>query len=171
MALAGFGLTSCRRPEAHLVPFTKSVGMGDSGQAALLRDCDAAAQRRFAARRHDARWPADQGRWQSAPSREWWRLRSLRASFRSRSLRSGAFEIFRQQRQGATRSRDFRKISGRTAHERLRPMAGRVSRFSSRKRIRRRVNVCARSCKKFSRKCAGAFTIRCSVRRRVSARR
>jgi MoCo/4Fe-4S cofactor protein with predicted Tat translocation signal len=25
MALAGFGLTSCRRPEAHLVPFAKSV--------------------------------------------------------------------------------------------------------------------------------------------------
>jgi MoCo/4Fe-4S cofactor protein with predicted Tat translocation signal len=25
MALAGVGLTSCRRPEAHLVPFTKSV--------------------------------------------------------------------------------------------------------------------------------------------------
>ena len=25
MALAGFGLSSCRRPEAHLVPFTKSV--------------------------------------------------------------------------------------------------------------------------------------------------
>ena len=25
MALAGFGLTSCRRPEMHLVPFTKSV--------------------------------------------------------------------------------------------------------------------------------------------------
>jgi len=25
MALAGFGLTSCRRPESHLVPFTKSV--------------------------------------------------------------------------------------------------------------------------------------------------
>src|SRR5437870_4210865 len=25
MALAGFGLNSCRRPEAHLVPFTKSV--------------------------------------------------------------------------------------------------------------------------------------------------
>ena len=25
VALAGFGLTSCRRPEAHLVPFTKSV--------------------------------------------------------------------------------------------------------------------------------------------------
>ena len=25
MALAGFGLTSCRRPEAHLVPFTKSA--------------------------------------------------------------------------------------------------------------------------------------------------
>jgi len=25
MALAGFGLTSCRRPEAHLVPFTKST--------------------------------------------------------------------------------------------------------------------------------------------------
>src|SRR5437660_4245217 len=25
MALAGFGLTSCRRPQMHLVPFTKSV--------------------------------------------------------------------------------------------------------------------------------------------------
>src|SRR6266478_8799734 len=25
MALAGFGLTGCRRPEAHLVPFTKSA--------------------------------------------------------------------------------------------------------------------------------------------------
>src|ERR1051325_5782628 len=25
MALAGVGLTSCRRPEAHLVPFTKSA--------------------------------------------------------------------------------------------------------------------------------------------------
>ena len=25
VALAGFGLTSCRRPEAHLVPFSKSV--------------------------------------------------------------------------------------------------------------------------------------------------
>jgi MoCo/4Fe-4S cofactor protein with predicted Tat translocation signal len=25
MALAGLGLNSCRRPEAHLVPFTKSV--------------------------------------------------------------------------------------------------------------------------------------------------
>src|SRR5437867_3333028 len=25
MALAGFGLNSCRRPEAHLVPFTKSA--------------------------------------------------------------------------------------------------------------------------------------------------
>ena len=25
MALAGFGLTSCRRPQLHLVPFTKSA--------------------------------------------------------------------------------------------------------------------------------------------------
>ena len=25
MALAGFGLTSCRKPEMHLVPFTKSA--------------------------------------------------------------------------------------------------------------------------------------------------
>src|SRR6266567_665297 len=25
VALAGFGLTSCRRPEMHLVPFTKTV--------------------------------------------------------------------------------------------------------------------------------------------------
>lgn len=33
MALAGFGLTSCRRPEAHLVPFTKSVEWSIPGKA------------------------------------------------------------------------------------------------------------------------------------------
>ncbi|MFL6583976.1 MAG: TAT-variant-translocated molybdopterin oxidoreductase [Chthoniobacterales bacterium] len=33
VALAGFGLTSCRRPEAHLVPFTKSVEWTIPGKA------------------------------------------------------------------------------------------------------------------------------------------
>ncbi|MFL6520599.1 MAG: TAT-variant-translocated molybdopterin oxidoreductase [Chthoniobacterales bacterium] len=33
MALAGFGLTSCRRPEMHLVPFTKSVEWTIPGKA------------------------------------------------------------------------------------------------------------------------------------------
>src|SRR5580765_3660315 len=33
MALAGVGLTSCRRPEAHLVPFTKSVEWAIPGKA------------------------------------------------------------------------------------------------------------------------------------------
>src|ERR1700709_1021243 len=33
MALTGFGLTSCRRPEAHLVPFTKSVEWAIPGEA------------------------------------------------------------------------------------------------------------------------------------------
>jgi MoCo/4Fe-4S cofactor protein with predicted Tat translocation signal len=33
MALAGFGLTSCRRPESHLVPFTKSVEWTIPGKA------------------------------------------------------------------------------------------------------------------------------------------
>ncbi|HKP05557.1 MAG TPA: TAT-variant-translocated molybdopterin oxidoreductase [Chthoniobacterales bacterium] len=33
MALAGFGMTSCRRPEAHLVPFTKSVEWAIPGKA------------------------------------------------------------------------------------------------------------------------------------------
>jgi MoCo/4Fe-4S cofactor protein with predicted Tat translocation signal len=33
MALAGFGLTSCRRPEAHLVPFTKSVEWAIPGKS------------------------------------------------------------------------------------------------------------------------------------------
>jgi len=33
MALAGFGLTSCRRPEAHLVPFTKSAEWTIPGKA------------------------------------------------------------------------------------------------------------------------------------------
>jgi molybdopterin-containing oxidoreductase family iron-sulfur binding subunit len=33
VALAGFGLTSCRRPEAHLVPFTKSVEWAIPGKS------------------------------------------------------------------------------------------------------------------------------------------
>ena len=33
MALAGFSLTSCRRPEAHLVPFSKSVEWTIPGKA------------------------------------------------------------------------------------------------------------------------------------------
>src|SRR3954452_16428794 len=33
MALAGFGLNSCRRPEAHLVPFTKSAEWTIPGKA------------------------------------------------------------------------------------------------------------------------------------------
>ena len=33
MALAGFGLTSCRRPEAHLVPFTKGVEWAIPGKS------------------------------------------------------------------------------------------------------------------------------------------
>src|ERR1051325_2378492 len=33
MALAGAGLTSCRRPEAHLVPFTKSAEWSIPGKA------------------------------------------------------------------------------------------------------------------------------------------
>src|SRR6059058_4986106 len=32
-ALAGFGLTSCRRPEAHLLPFSKSVEWAIPGKA------------------------------------------------------------------------------------------------------------------------------------------
>jgi molybdopterin-containing oxidoreductase family iron-sulfur binding subunit len=33
MALAGFGLSSCRRPEAHLVPFSKGVEWAIPGKA------------------------------------------------------------------------------------------------------------------------------------------
>src|SRR5437868_8148422 len=33
MALAGFGLNSCRRPEAHLVPFSKSAEWTIPGKA------------------------------------------------------------------------------------------------------------------------------------------
>ena len=59
MALAGLGLTSCRRPEAHLLPFIEKRGMGDSGQTALLRDRHAAADRRVAARGQHGRWTSD----------------------------------------------------------------------------------------------------------------
>ena len=70
MALAGFGLNSCRKPEMHFVPFTKSAEWVIPGKFALLRDCHAAAQRRHAACRLDRRRSSDQDRRQPDASRE-----------------------------------------------------------------------------------------------------
>ena len=49
MALAGFGLTSCRRPEAAPGAVHKERRVDHSRQISLLRDGDAAAQRRDSA--------------------------------------------------------------------------------------------------------------------------
>ncbi len=145
--------------------------VGDSRQVSLLRHGDAAADRRDSARGHDARRPADQDRRQPAPSRERRGDRRLRASFHPRSLRSGALETLRRKRRkdakAARRSRTSRRGIGRPSRNisrnfarRSRPTAARVSRFWSRKCIRPRANVCARSCKRLSRRCAGASTTR-----------
>ena len=45
VALAGFGVSSCRRPELHLVPFTKTVESDHSRQIPLLQHGDAATKR------------------------------------------------------------------------------------------------------------------------------
>ena len=119
MALAGFGLNSCRRPEAHLVPFTKSVGVGDSGQAALLRDRDAAAQRCVAARRHDASMA---GRSRSMAIRCIPRAAarptpSRKLRFSISTIRRARKRFVQSRRQSRTGSRGVRKISERTADE------------------------------------------------------
>jgi molybdopterin-containing oxidoreductase family iron-sulfur binding subunit len=85
MALAGVGLTSCRRPEAHLVPFTKSVEWTIPGKPLFYAT---AMPRRTGAiplvvTTHDGR-----------PT---WRDRRVRASVHSRSLRSGALKALRSQ--------------------------------------------------------------------------
>ena len=90
MALAGFGLNELSPARSASGSVHEKRGVGDSGQAALLRDRDAAAQRRDAARGHDASMA---GRSRSMAIRCIRRAAappSLRAGFGSRSLRSGA---------------------------------------------------------------------------------
>ena len=156
MALAGFGLTSCRRPEAHLVPFTKSVEWAIPGKSLFYATAMPRRTGAHPARRHDARWPADQDRRQSAPSGQRRRDRRFRPGFDSRSLRSGALEAFRRKRREDekgkkaefrdARSRRVREISGASFARRSPRMAAPASRFSSKKCIRPRASGCAPSC-------------------------
>ena len=99
MALAGFGLTSCRRPEMHLVPFTKSVEWTIPGKALYYAT---AMPRRTGAHsldRRDGRRTSDQTGRQSASSGERRGDRCVRAGLAPRSLRSGALETFRRQKE------------------------------------------------------------------------
>ena len=66
-ALAGLGLSACRRPEMHLVPFTRGVEWSIPGQAAVFHH--RAAHR-------------------AAATRRWWRRRTMGARRRSRATRS-----------------------------------------------------------------------------------
>ena len=86
MALAGIGLTSCRRPTDASGSVYQERGMDDSREIPLLRNGDAASHRRDSADRDDGRWAADQTRRQSAPSR----VRGGRPMF----LRRRPFSIF-----------------------------------------------------------------------------
>ena len=70
MALAGFGLTQLSPAGSASRSIHEKRRNGPFPANPLLRDRDAATQRRVAARRHDARRPADQDRRQPAPSRE-----------------------------------------------------------------------------------------------------
>ena len=161
MALAGFGLTSCRRPEAHLVPFTKSAEWAIPGKPLFYATAMPRRNGALPLVVTTHRWPADQDRWQSAPSREWRRHRRFtRKLLFSISTIRRARNISCNKGKG-TRSRDVSKNIWANCARKLRPMAAPGSPFSLKKRIRQRVNVCARNWKRFSRKCAGAFTIRC----------
>mgnify|MGYP003694812997 CR=1 FL=1 len=53
MALAGVGLTSCRRPELHLVPFTKNVEWTIPGKFLYYATAMPRAQRWHSADCHD----------------------------------------------------------------------------------------------------------------------
>src|SRR4029453_13658622 len=73
MALAGFGLNGCRRPEAHLVPFTKNVGGKIPGKFLYYAPPmpRAPAHRRDSTYREDCGRTPDQARRQSIASGEW----------------------------------------------------------------------------------------------------
>ena len=144
MALAGFGLNSCRRPEAHLVPFTKSVEWAIPGKPLYYAT---AMPRRNGAMplvvtTDDGRpikiegnplHPASGGATDAFAQAS---LLDLYDPARSK-------RFVQSKRQDCARSRGVREISRANCARRWRPMAAPVSRFWSRKRIRRRANVCA----------------------------
>ena len=67
MALAGIGLTGCRRwPKEKLAPQTSNVEGPHPGPQRALRDRDGARRRRARAARHQLRRPADQDRGEPA---------------------------------------------------------------------------------------------------------
>ena len=90
--LAGFGLASCRRPEARILPYSKKCRVGYPGQGAFLCDGDAAARRVHAAGGDDARRPADASPGERPAPGEQRIDRRVCAGLGARSLRPGSFE-------------------------------------------------------------------------------
>ena len=97
---------------------------------------------------------------QSAAPGERRRDRCLCASRRARSLRSGALAAVRADRNKLRIARRFEKYLDELAPEAGGERRRRSGLSRSRKRIRRRGNVCGRTRESSSRECAGAFTIR-----------
>ena len=88
-SLALAGVTACtRQPPEKIVPYVRQPEELVPGQAAVLRDRDAARRRRHRPARREPRRAADQDRRQPAPSRQPRRDRRLRAGGDSRPLRS-----------------------------------------------------------------------------------
>ncbi|NJK92047.1 MAG: TAT-variant-translocated molybdopterin oxidoreductase [Blastochloris sp.] len=69
LALAGLGLSGCRRPEEHIVPF-RNPGVADSRQDPELRQFHAASHGWPASVGHQLQWPSHQDRRQPASPRE-----------------------------------------------------------------------------------------------------
>src|SRR6266404_396079 len=84
----------------------------DSGQDFVLRDGDAAADRRASADRGDSGRTPDQTGGQPASSGERRRDRCIRAGVAARSLRSGALETFRRERPARRERKEGRELRG-----------------------------------------------------------
>ncbi len=141
MALAGVGLTSCRRPELHLVPFTKNVEWTIPGK--FLYYATAMPRRNGAipliATTVDGRPIKLEGN----------PLHPASGGATDTFTQASILDLY-----DPTRSKRFVR-NGKTSKRA--DFEAYITELLSRKRIRPRASVCGESWKKISRACAGAF--------------
>ena len=169
MALAGVGLTSCRRPELHLVPFTKNVEWTIPGK--FLYYATAMPRRNggipLIATTVDGRPIKLEGN----------PLHPASGGTTDTFVQASILDLYDPTRskrfvqKGKPSSREeFEKFLGEFGKTILNDQ-GRVLRFWSRRRIRRRESVFAQNWRKNFRECGGAFTSRGWVRTQMLRRK
>ena len=156
MALAGFGLSSCRRPEAHLVPFTKSAEWTIPGKALYYAT---------AMPRRNGALPLVATTVDGRPIKlEGNPLHPASGGASDAFAQASILDLY-----DPTRSRTFLKDGKPADRVHLTPtsiscgasyppMVERDSHFWSRKCTRRHASGCALNWNGCSRRCAGAFT-------------